>query len=132
MTYNCYSMGLNVGLLNTFRITDRWAANVDISYGVYEPDFDGYPTKGSSVHTLKNKDRVLNAEIGITYRLGNHKWKGSTDVEAMQAMSQAEIDALNAQLHDAYEEINRLNQQVNLKAPEAPEVPEAPEAPEVK
>ena len=113
MSYNCYSMGLNIGLLNTIRINKRWAANIDINYGAYEPDFDGFPEKGATQHALKNKDRVINFEVGLTYRLGNHTWKGSTDVEAMRAMSQGEIDALNAQLKDAYEEIERLNKHAN-------------------
>jgi hypothetical protein len=106
-------MGLNIGLLNTIRINKRWAANIDINYGAYEPDFDGFPEKGATQHALKNKDRVINFEVGLTYRLGNHTWKGSTDVEAMRAMSQGEIDALNAQLKDAYEEIERLNKRAN-------------------
>ncbi len=121
MTYNHYSMGLGIGVLNTIRITDRWAANIDINYGFYEPDHDGIIQTYNSAHSLKDKNRIVNFELGLTYRLGNHNWKGSEDVEAIKTMSQAEIDALNAQLRDAYDEIERLNQRDNKPKKEAAE-----------
>ena len=109
MSYNRYAMGLSAGLLNTFRISPKLAFNVDINIHAMESDFDGCPTYYNPGHTVKNKDRNLNIELGLTYRLGNSTWKGSADSEAMQALTQSEIDALNAQLADVMAENERLN-----------------------
>lgn len=109
MSYSRYAMGLSAGLLNTFRLTPRLAFNIDINIHAMEPDFDGCPIYHNVSHTFKNKDRNLNIELGLTYRLGNSTWKGTTDYEAMQALTQSEIDALNAQLADVMAENERLN-----------------------
>ena len=113
MSTNHYVMGLSIGFLYTFRLSEKLMANIDLNNGYYEASFDGDINTSSKRHSFKNKDRIVNFEIGITYKLGKSSWKGSTDVDAMQALSQGEIDALNAQLSDAMEEIERLNTKVS-------------------
>lgn len=108
MSYNTYGMGLSIGLLNTFRINRKWAVNLDISYGAYEPGFDGCRTQGTSSHSWKNKDRVVNVEVGLTYRLGKPSWKAAVAQDAMNALTEGEIDALNGMLADAQAENDRL------------------------
>lgn len=108
MSYNTYGMGLSIGLLNTFRINRKWAVNLDISYGAYEPGFDGCRTQGTSSHSWKNKDRVVNVEVGLTYRLGKPSWKAAVAQDAMNALTESEIDALNGMLADAQAENDRL------------------------
>ena len=55
----------------------------------------------------------------ITYNLGKATWSKTPDVEAIKALSQGQIDALNAQLADANAENARLNNIIkNHKCPE--------------
>ena len=73
------------------------AVNLDASYGSYQ---------------LSSKQRALNLELGLTYSIGKGTWKNTPDQEAINALSQSEIDALNAQLSDAYAENDELRQQL--------------------
>ena len=112
MSYNCYALGFSVGLLNTFRLSQKLALNLDINYGSYEPSFDGFSAGGDSKLSLKGRDRIINLEVGLTYRLGKATWKSTPDIEAKQALAQSEIDALNAQLADIMAENERLSEEL--------------------
>ena len=120
MSYNTYAMGFSVGLLNTFRLSSKVAFNIDINYGSYESSFDGFSAGGDSKLSLKGRDRAITAEVGFTYRLGNSSWKSSADLDAVQALAQSEIDALNAQLEDLMAENDRLNQELENAQQPAP------------
>lgn len=112
MSYNTYALGFSVGLLNTLRISPKVAFNIDINYGSYDPAFDGFSAGSDSKLSLKGRDRAITAEVGFTFRLGNSSWKSSADLDAVQALAQSEIDALNAQLEDLMAENDRLNQEL--------------------
>lgn len=117
MSYNRYAVGGNVGLLNEFRLSKHVAVNLDINYAVHTNKFDGVykgseSTKGRN---LKSKDRTLAAEVGLTFNLGKSTWSKVPDVDAIKALSDAQIAALNAQLSDANAEIQRLK---NHKCPQ--------------
>lgn len=116
MTYTTYGMGLSVGLLNTFRISPKVAINLDINWGGYEPGFDGVNVKLNEQSTWKNKDRMVNVEVGLTYRLGKSTWKATAAQDAYNALTQSEIDALNGQLADMQAENNRLQEQLNKQS----------------
>ena len=124
MTYNTYGFGWNVGILNTWRLGKRVALNLDLSAGVHEPDFDGTSLRGMTDVELKrwkfnSKDRDLNVEIGLTFNLGKTTFNKVPDVDAINALSKSQIDALNAQLADANAENQRLNNLIkNHKCPE--------------
>jgi outer membrane protein OmpA-like peptidoglycan-associated protein len=120
MSYNTYAMGLQAGLLNEFRLSRKFALNLDLSYGIHEPDFDGNGASfGEGKPSIKSKDRDLNVEIGLTYNLGKATWNKVPDVDAINALHQSQLDALNAQLADANAENDRLNNLLkNQKAPE--------------
>ncbi|MCR5472164.1 MAG: OmpA family protein [Prevotella sp.] len=121
MSYNTYAMGLQAGLLNEFRLSRKFALNLDLSYGIHEPDFDGNGAFfGEDKPSAKSKDRDLNVEIGLTYNLGKATWNKVPDVDAINALHQSQLDALNAQLADANAENDRLNNLIkNHKCPEA-------------
>lgn len=91
------AFGYTVGLWNRLRISRKLAVNLDASYGSYQ---------------LSSKQRALNLELGLTYSIGKGTWKNTPDQEAINALSQSEIDALNAQLSDAYAENDELRQQL--------------------
>ena len=126
MSYGCYALGFSVGLLNTFRISPKVAFNLDINYGSYEPSFDGFSAGGDSKLTLKGRDRAINVELGLTYRLGKATWKSTPDIDAMQALSQSEIDALNAQLADLMAENERLGEVLANAEQQAAPAPQEP------
>ena len=121
MSYNTYSMDLNAGILNMFRLNKKVAINLDINYGLFDPRFDGFSQHfGSKKNTFKNMDRTISVEVGLTYNFGKATWNKTPDVEAIKALSQGQIDALNAQLADANAENARLRNQIaNHKCPTA-------------
>ena len=110
MSYDTYSMNLGAGLLNTFRLSDKLALNLEVAYNVFEPDFSGATgmSNRTGISKIKDKDLNFSVEVGLTYNLGKAKWNKVPDVEALKALSQGQIDALNAQLTDAQSENNRL------------------------
>lgn len=122
MTHNSYAVGLQVGLLNTWRLSKHVAINLDASYGAHEEDFDGVAYQQNhegSRASLKSRDRDLNVEVGLTFNLGKATWNKVPDVDALKALTQSQIDALNAQLADEQAENARLKNQIaNHKCPE--------------
>ena len=120
MSYDTYAMGFSVGLLNTFQVTPRMAVNLDINYGLYNADFDGFNQSYEAGRSLKNHDRTVNVEVGVTYQLGKAGWRGASDAAAMQALTQSEIDALNAIIADMQAEIDRLSSGEPVNEPSEP------------
>jgi len=109
MSRNNYAMGATLGVLNQWRISRKVAVNLDLSWGIYEPDFDG---AGGylGVRGLRSKDQIVSAEIGLTYHFGRAAFRGVPDVDAVKELAQSQIDALNAQLADEQMESARLRQ----------------------
>ncbi len=138
MSYNRYSPAWGLGILNEFKISKKVAINLDVNYNLYLNRADGFdgllpgakPYKSRSFKGLiANHDRNLNVEIGLTYNLGKTGWSKTPDVEAIKALSQGQIDALNAQLADANAENARLRNQIaNHKCPTTTNAVEAKQA----
>ena len=124
MSENVYAFSWNFGILNTWRLSKHVSLNLDLSMFGNEPDFAAGHGRDADVkrYLFENKDRQLNAEIGLTFNLGKATFNKVPDVDAIKALSQAEIDALNARLRDANGEIDRLNNLIkNHKCPEGGE-----------
>ena len=117
MTYNFYAMNLSAGILNTFRVSDRVAVNLELGWNRYEEDMDGHSKFGFSRRGWESKDNLLYAEVGLTLNLGKTGWNKTPDVDAIKALSQAQIDALNAQLNDANAENARLRDMLANQKP---------------
>ncbi|MBQ6653159.1 MAG: OmpA family protein [Prevotella sp.] len=109
MSENYYAMGLSLGILNEFRLSDKLAVNVEAGWNRYENDIDG---NGSNFHggtrIWRGNDENVYGEIGLTLNLGKSTWDRVPDVDAIKALSQAQIDALNARLNEANAENARL------------------------
>lgn len=114
-TYNTYAMGLSVGILNEFWVNKRLAINFEIGWNRYESDICGMPAEMGS--GIMNHPNHVYAEVGVTYNLGKRTWNKVPDVDAIKALSQSQIDALNAQLADEKAENDRLkNELANKKS----------------
>ena len=130
MSANTYAPVFGAGILNEFKLNKKWAINLDVNYALSTSDYDGFtgllpnakPEDGHSVKGIfANHDRVLNVEVGVTYNLGKATWEKTPDVDAIKALTQSQIDALNAQLNDANAENARLkNMLANQKPVETP------------
>lgn len=119
MSGNTYAMGLNGGILNTFRLSDRFAVNLDVNYGVWETSMDGVnnSAKGENKKGLASRDQMFNVEVGLTYNIGKTRFSKTPDVEALKALSQSQIDALNAQLADSQAENAKLKDMLANQKP---------------
>lgn len=116
ITRNCswdtYELAASAGVLNTWRLSKRVLLNLDFSYNLCGDDFEGrvWDNAGKGGNPApSNHDRWFTGEIGLTFNLGRVGWDKTPDVDAIKALSQSQIDALNAQLNDANAENARLN-----------------------
>lgn len=117
-TYDLYAMQLSVGLLNEFRLSKKLALNVEVGWNRCEGDIDGVTSGIHQTRGWKSHDNNLYGEIGLTLHIGRSSWDRVPDVDAMKAMSQAELDALNAQLSDANAENERLKGLLGKESPD--------------
>jgi len=118
----------SLGLLNTWKLSKHIALNLDLNFNI--SDDDVFPAaKGSTTSTGKHgnyatsiaaADRYFGAEVGLTFNLGKATFNKVPDVDALKALSQSQIDALNAQLADEQAENARLKKMIaDHKCPEA-------------
>ena len=108
MTNNFYAMGLSAGILNQFNVSRKVAINLELGWNRYEGDVDGNDMLSNDNRGWDSHDNNLYAEVGLTFNLGKASWDKTPDVDASKALSQSQIDALNAQLNDANAENARL------------------------
>lgn len=113
-----HGLQASAGLLNTFRLTDRLQAHLEAAVNFWE--------SGGGSLRLKNHERQFALEVGLTYRLGRHTWKRAADVDAIGALTEGELDALNAQLSDALSENADLQQQIDTLSAALRRQPAAP------
>jgi outer membrane protein OmpA-like peptidoglycan-associated protein len=99
------SFVLSAGILNTFKVGKKLFLNLDLGYYSYDKAFVG--ANGGGIRPC-HRFNQLSLEVGVTYNLGKGTWNKTPDVDAIKALSQGQIDALNAQLTDAQSENARL------------------------
>ena len=120
MSYNTYAMNYSIGILNTFRVSKHVGINLELGWDRMEEDGDGIVAASNGERGWDSHDNKLYAEVGLTFNLGKASWDKTLDVDAIKALSQAQIDALNAQLNDANAENARLKKLLAEKKDEAP------------
>lgn len=106
MTHNLYSMDLCVGLQSTWKVAKKVNVYLEAGWNRFESDIDGGCNGGE--RGWDSHDNNLYVEIGLTFKLGKSTWDKTPDVDAINALHQSELDALNAKLNDANAENNRL------------------------
>lgn len=117
MTHNLYAMGLSAGILNEFNVSRHVAINLELGWNRYEGDLDGNENVGRPNRGWDSHDNNLYGEVGLTFNLGRATWDKTPDVDAIKALSQSQIDALNAQLNDANAENARLKEMLANQKP---------------
>lgn len=116
-----YAMQLSLGVQSSWRLSKHLNVYAELGWNHIENDFDGAAKGANGKHCWEDKDNNVYAELGLTFNLGRASWDRSPDVDAMMALSQSQIDALNAQLNDANDENARLkNMLANQKPAETP------------
>lgn len=118
MTHNTYAMNYSLGILNTFRVSKKVGINFELGWDRLEGDADGCDYSNGN-RGWDSHDNKLYAEVGLTYNLGKASWDKTPDVDAIKALSQSQIDALNAQLNDANAENARLKKLLAEKKEES-------------
>lgn len=112
MSDNLYAMQLSVGIQSAWRVSRKLNVYLEAGWNRLEDNFDGAQSAlmpGSSNNRgWDSRDNNVYGEIGLTFNIGRATWDKVPDVEAIKAMSQSQIDALNAQLYDANVESARL------------------------
>lgn len=116
MTANYYGMDLSAGILNTFRLSKHVGLHLELGWIRAEGDVDGYDQLAGDRGWVSH-DNNLYAELGLTFNLGKATWDKTPDVDAIKALSQSQIDALNAQLNDANAENARLKEMLANQKP---------------
>ena len=124
MTNNFYAMGLSAGILNQFNVSRKVAINLELGWNRYEGDVDGNDMLSNDNRGWDSHDNNLYAEVGLTFNLGKASWDKTPDVDAIKALSQSQIDALNAQHKEANAENARLKKLLAEKPKAAPAVKE--------
>ncbi len=79
----------NLGLLNTFQLSPSFNIYFDASAAVFKNE---YSSRGVT------RDFTVSASLGLSYKLGNRGWNAFRPEVIYTGVSQADFDALKAQL----------------------------------
>ena len=107
MTYNLYAMQLSVGLQSSWKLNKHLNIYLEGGWNRLEGDVDGIE-KSNGQRGWDSHDNMFYAELGLNFNLGKATWNKVPDVDAIKALSQSQIDALQKQLDDANAENARL------------------------
>ena len=119
MSANRYVMQLSAGINSSWRLCRNLDLYAEAGWNRMEDNFDGNEmAQLSNTHHgrgWEDKDNHLYAEIGLTFKLGKATWNKTPDVDAIKALSQSQIDALNSQLNDLNAENGKLGKELAEK-----------------
>ena len=119
MSVNRYVMQLSAGINSSWRLCRNLDLYAEAGWNRMEDNFDGNEmAQLSNTHYgrgWEDKDNHLYAEIGLTFKLGKATWNKTPDVDAIKALSQSQIDALNSQLNDLNAENGKLRKELAEK-----------------
>ena len=119
MSTNRYVMQLSAGINSSWRLCRNLDLYAEAGWNRMEDNFDGNEmAQLSNTHHgrgWEDKDNHLYAEIGLTFKLGKATWNKTPDVDAIKALSQSQIDALNSQLNDLNTENGKLRKELAEK-----------------
>lgn len=85
------TLSANYGIMNTFRVSKRWAINLELAGFFFRNGFSGRAA-------LSGHDMMWSANVGVTYKIGKVGWEPTVDLPALQAIYGGIIDGLNNQI----------------------------------
>jgi outer membrane protein OmpA-like peptidoglycan-associated protein len=110
--HNSYAFGFNAGLINTFRLSDSWAVNLEMGALFADKAMDG------ATGPKRAFDDVFSLTAGITYNIGGDTWNNSPDISSLIMMNAAEVAALNEALSQEQASNRKLRNQLAQKPKE--------------
>lgn len=114
------AMTFHAGVMNTFRVAKHWNVFLDVwgtaadgslftnQGGVIAEEHNHWA--GEKRFHSRHWDKLVGATVGVTYNLGKCTWEKAPDVDALMAMNQEQLDALNASLKEQQDENARLRE----------------------
>ena len=90
-------IGANLGIYNSFRLSDALDLNLDVRGTLVNDDFDG--ERGG-----RNEEGILSATVGLTYKFKPRGFKS----KVITVLDQTEIDRLRQQMNELNAENERL------------------------
>lgn len=118
MTHNAYALDYSAGIQSSWKIGKKTNLFAEVGVNTFDADIDG--CAGNNRNTFTRRCNNFYAEVGVTFKLGRATWDKTPDVDAITALHQSELDALNATLEDTNVENERLrNELENQKSAEA-------------
>ena len=118
MTHNAYALDYSAGIQSSWKIGKKTNLFAEVGVNTFDADIDG--CAGNNRNTFTRRCNNFYAEVGVTFKLGRATWDKTPDVDAITALHQSELDALNATLEDTNAENERLrNELENQKSAEA-------------
>lgn len=102
------SMSWSGAINSSWKLSKRVDLFVEAGVLFNEHDADNIGANGTSGSYWGTHDKQVYAEVGLTVNLGKTTWEKTPDLDAINAMHQAQIDALTASLADAEAEAARL------------------------
>lgn len=125
--YDFKTIAANAGILNTFRIADNWAINLELAAILAPQNADG------AVDWSHNgQDKWLSALVGVTYKFNKTGWEKTPDIDAIMAMNAAQLAELNSQLQNKEAENQGLKDQLAKCKSDLAKKPAAAPAPVTK
>lgn len=102
----------NLGLINNFRINNRLSIFAEVYTSFWEGNTDiveGDPWANYGKFNIRHWDKLIGVSAGVTYNISKtNTWEKVPDVEALMAMNQEQMDALNQSLKEQQDENARL------------------------
>ena len=123
MTHNLYAMQLSVGVQSSWKLNKHLNIYLEGGWNRLEGDVDGID-KSNGQRGWDSHDNMFYAELGLNFNLGKATWNKVPDVDAIKALSQSQIDALQKQLDDANAENARLKNMLANQKPASQSVKE--------
>ncbi len=115
MTYNRYALDYSAGLQSSWKVAKKINVYAEVGVNTFDADIDG--CAGNARNTFTRRCNNFYGEVGLTFNLGKSTWEKTPDVDAINALHQSELDALNAKLNDANAENDRLKNLLNNQKP---------------
>ncbi len=107
-----YALSLSVGMHSSWQLSPAFNIYGELGLLVSEYDADGMSAveRSSRNRLWMNHDNMAYAEVGLRMNIGRVGWRKSVDIDAVNMLHQAEIDALKAQIADLNAENDRMQE----------------------